>query len=139
MSYPLLTGSFGIKELYYQENQGIIRGFFVFCFLFFFKLNLPEDNINSQDHHKEVSKSMKIPFDSVFYQCVECSQRGFVLLHYISLPLPQMQMGIVVSLKPCLDLCSMRWFKPRRNLVNSFVPYRLLISKLLFGEERNYA
>ena len=43
-------------------------------------------------------------------------------------------MGFIVSLKPCLNLCSMRWLKPRRNLVNRFIPYGLQMSKILFGE-----
>ena len=38
---------------------------------------------------------------------------------------PQIQMGFIVSLKPCLNVCSLKWLKPRRNLVNSFIPYGL--------------
>ena len=47
---------------------------------------------------------------------------------------PQIQMGFIVSLKPCLNLCSLRWLKPRRNLVNSFISYALKISKILLGK-----
>ena len=43
-------------------------------------------------------------------------------------------MGFIVSLKACLNLCSLRWFKPRRNLVTSFIPYGLKISKMLLGK-----
>ena len=43
-------------------------------------------------------------------------------------------MGFILSLKPCLKLCSLRWLQPRRNLVNRFIPYGLQISKILFGE-----
>ena len=51
-------------------------------------------------------------------------------------------MGFIVSLKPCLNLCSLRWLKPRRNLINttternqleshtSFYGYQHLISRL---------
>ena len=46
----------------------------------------------------------------------------------------QIQMGFILSLKPCLNLCSLRWLKPRRNLVNSFMLYGLQISKMLFGK-----
>ena len=34
---------------------------------------------------------------------------------------PQIQMGFIISLKPCLNLRSLRWLKPRRNLINSFI------------------
>ena len=37
---------------------------------------------------------------------------------------PQIQMKLMVSLQPCLNLCLLRWLKPRRNLVNSFIPYQ---------------
>ena len=47
---------------------------------------------------------------------------------------PKIQMGFIVSLKPCLNLCSLRWLKPRQNLVNSFIPFWLKISKILLGE-----
>ena len=52
-----------------------------------------------------------------------------------SMSLAQIQMGFILSLKPCLKLCSLRWLKPRRNLVNRFIPYGLQISKILFGED----
>ena len=45
---------------------------------------------------------------------------------------PQIQMAFILSLKPCLNLFSMRWLKPRANLVNSFIPYGLW--KILLGE-----
>ena len=44
---------------------------------------------------------------------------------------PQIQIGFIVSLKPCLNLCSLRWLKPRPNQVNSFIPYGLQISQIL--------
>ena len=47
---------------------------------------------------------------------------------------PQIQMGFIIWLKPCLNLCSVRWVIPRHNLVNSFIPYGLEISKILLGE-----
>ena len=59
-------------------------------------MNLPENNMNSNaelrmnalrlemGHRKEVSKLMKIRFGLItFYQCFECCQRGFTLLHSI--------------------------------------------------------
>ena len=30
-------------------------------------------------------------------------------------------MGFIVLLKPCLNLCFLKWLKPRRNIVNSFI------------------
>ena len=80
---------------------------------------------------------MKIRFGLItFYQCFKCCQRGFALLHsiqgsgernylWIQCHPPQIQMGFIVTLKPCLNLCSLRWLKPRRNLVNSFIQYGL--------------
>ena len=41
-------------------------------------------------------------------------------------------MRFIMSLKPCLNLCSLRWFKPRRSL--SFIPYPLQISNILLGK-----
>ena len=41
--------------------------------------------------------------------------------------------GILCHLRPCLNLYSWRWLKSRRNLVNSFIPYGLQISKILLG------
>ena len=79
-----------------------------------------------------------------FYQCFECCQRGFAMLHSIqdsgkkwfmdSMSPRQTQMGFIVSLKPCLNFCLLRWLKPRRNLVNCFIPYGLYISKILLDE-----
>ena len=80
---------------------------------------------------------MKIHFGLIiFYQCFECCQREFAFLHSVqgigerkefidSMSPSQIQMGFVVSLKPCLNLCSLRWLKPRSNLVNSSIPYGL--------------
>ena len=89
------------------------------------QLNLPEDNMNSitklrrnaliwscvYGHRKEVSNLMKNRFVlKMFYQCFECCQRPFALLHEDSgqwrkkgfidsmLP-PKIQMGFIVSLK----------------------------------------
>ena len=30
-------------------------------------------------------------------------------------------MGFIVLLKPCLNLCFLKWLKPRRNIVNGFI------------------
>ena len=30
-------------------------------------------------------------------------------------------MRFIVLLKPCLNLCFLKWLKPRRNIVNSFI------------------
>ena len=47
---------------------------------------------------------------------------------------PQKQMGFIMSLKPCLNLCSLRILEPRSNLINSFIPYGLQILKIPLGE-----
>ena len=39
-----------------------------------------------------------------------------------------------MSLKPCINLCLLRWLKPRCNLVDSFIAYGLKILKILLGE-----
>ena len=83
-----------------------------------------------------MSGLLKIHFDLItFYQCFECCKRGFALFHSIydgeerwfidSMSPPQMQIGFIVSLKPCLNFCLLRWLKPRPNLVNSFISYEL--------------
>ena len=41
-----------------------------------------------------------------------------------SIPFPQIQMGFIVTYTNA-NFCSLRWLKPRHNLVNSFVPYGL--------------
>lgn len=38
------------------------------------------------------------------------------------------------SLKPCFNLCSLRWLKLRRYLVDSFLPNGLWIYKILLGK-----
>ena len=60
----------------------------------------------------------------------EWRQKGFM----DSMSPPQIQIVFIASLKPCLNLYSLRWLKLRRNLVNSFIPYGLWISKMLLGE-----
>ena len=89
---------------------------------------------------------MKIRFGLItFYQCFECCQRGFAKLHsvqgsgerndlWFQMSPPHIKIRFIVSLKPCLNLCSLRWRKPGRNLVNSFIPYGLSISKILLGK-----
>ena len=86
-------------------------------------------------HCKEVSELLKIRFGLItFYQCFECCQRGFALLYSIQnsgkrddllMIHCHLHMGIIVALKPCLNLWLLRWFKARHNLVNSFKPYGL--------------
>ena len=39
-----------------------------------------------------------------------------------SISLLHSQIGFKVSWKQCLNLCSWRWLRPRRNLVNSLIP-----------------
>ena len=41
--------------------------------------------------------------------------------------------GLIVSSKLCLNLCSLRWLKPTRSLVSSFISYMLATLKTLFG------
>ena len=48
--------------------------------------------------------------------------------------LSQVQMEFTVSSTPYLDWCSLRWLKPRRSLVDSFIPHGLLIPKMVLGE-----
>ena len=44
--------------------------------------------------------------------------------------------GFKVSWKQCLNLCSWRWLRPRRNLVKSLIPRGLWISKILLAQGR---
>ena len=53
-----------------------------------------------------------------------------------SISLPNSHKGFKVSWKQCLNLCSWRWLKPRRNLVNSLFPMGLWISKILLEQGR---
>ena len=41
--------------------------------------------------------------------------------------------GLIVSWKLCLNLCSLRWLKPIRSLVSSFIPYMSATVNTLFG------
>ena len=41
--------------------------------------------------------------------------------------------GLIVSWKLCLNLCSLRWLKPTRSLVSSFIPYMSATLNTLFG------
>ena len=38
---------------------------------------------------------------------------------------PQLHKGFIPSSKLCRNLCSLRWLKPTRNLVKSFIPFTL--------------
>ena len=92
-------------------------------------------------HRKVVSGLLKIRFDLItFYQCFECCQRRFVLLHSIQDSGEKMicllnvtstntfidiQMRFIVLLKPYLNLCSLRWFTSSRNVINSIIQYGL--------------
>ena len=42
--------------------------------------------------------------------------------------------GFKVSWKQCLNLCSWRWLRPRRNLVKSLISRGLWISKILLEQ-----
>ena len=78
------------------------------------------------------------------YQYFECCQRGFALLHSIQDSGERDDLLIqrhlhknkwdLLSLKPCLNLCSLRTIEPRSNLINSFIPYGLQILKIPLGE-----
>ena len=41
--------------------------------------------------------------------------------------------GLIASWKLCLNLCSLRWLKPTRSLVSSFIPYMSTTLNTLFG------
>ena len=45
----------------------------------------------------------------------------------------QKHSGLIVSWKLCLNLCSLRWLKPTRSLVSSFIPYMSATPNTLFG------
>ena len=46
---------------------------------------------------------------------------------------PQLQNGLRISWKLCLNLCSRRWLSPSRSLVSSFSPKGLWEPKILFA------
>ena len=50
--------------------------------------------------------------------------------------LPQLQIGLSESWKPCLNLCSQRWLKLSLNLVSNLTPLGLWQLKTLFPEGR---
>ena len=51
----------------------------------------------------------------------------------VSTSFPQLQSGLSVSWKLCLNLCSRRWLSPSRSLVSSFTPIGLWQPKILFA------
>ena len=53
-----------------------------------------------------------------------------------SISLPHSHKRFKVSLKQCLNLCSWRWLRPRRNSVKSLIPRELWISKTLLAQGR---
>ena len=81
---------------------------------------------------------MKICFVLItFYERFECCQNGLpcftvfrvvekeMIYRFNTISPPQIQVEFIVLFKPCLNLCSLRWPKLRRNLVNIFIPYGL--------------
>ena len=54
--------------------------------------------------------------------------------HVVSISNPQLQIGLSESRKPCLNLCSRRWLKPRRSLVRYLIPLMLKQLYVLLGE-----
>ena len=50
-----------------------------------------------------------------------------------SIYLPHLHKGFKVFWKRCLNLCSWRWLRPRRNLVKSLILIGLWISKILLA------
>ena len=52
----------------------------------------------------------------------------------ILISLPQLQIGLSVSWKPYLNLCSQRWIKPSHNLVSNLTPLRLWQLKTVLPE-----
>ena len=53
-----------------------------------------------------------------------------------SISLPHSHKGFKVSWKQCLNLCSWRWLRPRRNLAKRLIPKGLWISKILLAQLR---
>ena len=53
-----------------------------------------------------------------------------------STSLPHLHKWFKVSWKQCLNLCSWRWLRPRRNLIKSLIPRGLWISKILLARDR---
>ena len=110
-------------------------------------MNLPEDNRKPTAEFrmieltlklrfgspKKVSELMKIRFDLiVFINVVKESLPYFAVFRTVEKEMinrfnvtSKNKMGFIVSLKLCLNLFSLRWLKPRRNLVNSFMSYEL--------------
>ena len=87
---------FGPNAGKYGPEKLQIRTLFTQCLLNNGLLKFPKDNMNSiaalrknaltwscvEGHRKELSELMKIRFDLItFYQCFECCQREFALLH----------------------------------------------------------
>ena len=54
----------------------------------------------------------------------------------VSISLPQLQIGLSVSWKPCLNLCSRKWLKPSLDLVSNLTLLRLWQLKTLLPEGR---
>ena len=50
--------------------------------------------------------------------------------------LPHSHKAFKVYWNECVNLCSWRWLRPRRNLVNSLIPRGLWISKILLAQGR---
>ena len=46
---------------------------------------------------------------------------------------PQLHKGFLASSKLCQNLCFLRWLKPTRNLVKSFIPLALCTFNMLFA------
>ena len=51
-----------------------------------------------------------------------------------SISLPHSHKEFKVSWNQCLNLCSWRWLRPRRNLFQSLIPRGLWISKILLTQ-----
>ena len=51
-----------------------------------------------------------------------------------AISLPHSHKGLKVFWTQCLNLCSWRWLRPRRNLVMNMIPRGLWISKILLAQ-----
>ena len=51
-----------------------------------------------------------------------------------AISLPHSHKGLKVFWTQCLNLCSWRWLRPRRNLVMNVIPRWLWISKILLAQ-----
>ena len=51
-----------------------------------------------------------------------------------AISLPHSHKGLKVFWTQCLNLCSWRWLRPRRNLVMNVIPRGLWISKILLAQ-----